>query len=111
MKTSFKIFMALAAITIFIWACSSSDDVTEMMTDLDKVVAVQERLRMPVFVGEFGVYEGAPMEQRARWTRAMREGLEARNLSWCYWDFAGALKAYDVDRAAWLPELKASLLD
>ncbi|MEO1661344.1 MAG: glycoside hydrolase family 5 protein [Pseudomonadota bacterium] len=87
------------------------DDVTEMMTDLDKVVAVQERLRMPVFVGEFGVYEGAPMEQRARWTRAMREGLEARNLSWCYWDFAGALKAYDVDRAAWLPELNASLLD
>ena len=87
------------------------DDVAEMMTDLDKAVAVQERFRMPVFVGEFGVYEGVPVEQRARWTRAMREGLEARGLSWCYWDFAGSLKAYDVGREAWLPEIKASLLD
>lgn len=87
------------------------EDVAEMMTELDKAVAVQERFGMPVFVGEFGVYEGVPIEQRARWTRAMREGLEARNLSWCYWDFAGSLKVYDVDREAWLPEVKASLLD
>lgn len=86
-------------------------DVSTMMADLDTAVAIQDRTRMPVFVGEFGVYQGVPVEQRALWTRTMRTGLEARGLGWCYWDFAGSLNVYDVDNEAWLPEIKAALLD
>ncbi|MCR9268558.1 MAG: glycoside hydrolase family 5 protein [Hyphomonadaceae bacterium] len=86
-------------------------DVSEMLSELDKAVAVQDRTRLPVFVGEFGVYQGVPIEQRARWTRALREGLETRGLAWCHWDFAGSLKVYDVGREAWLPEMKSALLD
>ena len=86
-------------------------DVSTMMADLDTAVAIQNRTRMPVFVGEFGVYQGVPVEQRALWTRTMRTGLEARGLAWCYWDFAGSLNVYDVDNEAWLPEIKAALLD
>ncbi|MEM9569911.1 MAG: glycoside hydrolase family 5 protein [Pseudomonadota bacterium] len=89
----------------------SEQEMSEMMGELDKAVAVQERTRMPVLVGEFGVYEGVPIEERALWTVTMRTGLEARGLGWCYWDFAGSLKVYDVDKEAWLPELKAALLD
>lgn len=89
----------------------SASDLAEMMGELDKAVSVQERTRMPVFVGEFGVYQGVPVEQRALWTQSMRTGLEARGLSWCYWDFAGSLKVYDVEREVWLPEIKAALLD
>jgi endoglucanase len=86
-------------------------DVTEMLSELDKAVRVENRKGMPVFVGEFGVYQGVPMEQRARWTRTLRQGMEARGLAWCHWDFAGSLKVYDVEREAWLPDLKAALLD
>lgn len=86
-------------------------DVSTMMADLDTAIAIQDRTRMPVFVGEFGVYQGVPVEQRALWTRTMRTGLEARGLGWCYWDFAGSLNVYDVDNEAWLPEIKAALLD
>ena len=87
------------------------EDVTEMLAELDKAVRVQSRKGMPVFVGEFGVYQGVPIEQRARWTRTLRQGMEARGLSWCHWDFAGSLNVYDVEQEAWLPELKAALLD
>lgn len=86
-------------------------DVTEMLAELDKAVTVQNRKGMPVFVGEFGVYQGVPMEQRARWTRTLRRGMEARGLAWCHWDFAGSLNVYDVEQEAWLPDLKAALLD
>lgn len=89
----------------------SSRDLSNMMSELDSALAVQNRTRMPVFVGEFGVYQGVPVEQRALWTRTMRTGLEARGLSWCYWDFAGSLKVYDVDEETWLPEIKSALLD
>lgn len=86
-------------------------DVAEMLSELDKAVAVENRTRMPVFVGEFGVYQGVPMEQRARWTRTLRRGMEDRGLAWCHWDFAGSLNVYDVEKEAWLPDLKAALLD
>ena len=87
------------------------EDVANMMAELDKAVEVQSRWQMPVFVGEFGVYEGVPIDQRAGWVRALRIGLEDRGLGWCYWDFAGSLKAYDVEQEAWLPEIKSALLD
>ena len=86
-------------------------DLSRMLQNLDKAVEVQTRTRMPVFVGEFGVYQGVPVEHRARWVRALREGMEDRGLAWCHWDFAGSLNVYDVDKEAWLPEMKAALLD
>ena len=89
----------------------SRKDVSNMMAELDAAIAVQNRTRLPVFVGEFGVYQGVPIEQRALWTRTMRTGMEARGLAWCYWDFAGSLNVYDVDNETWLPDLKAALLD
>lgn len=89
----------------------SRKDVRSMMRRLDAAQAVQSATRMPVFVGEFGVFRGVPVKQRARWTETLREGIEARGMSWCYWDFAGDLKAYDIYTETWIPELKAALLD
>ena len=85
-------------------------DVDEMLAELDKARAVQDRTRLPVFIGEFGVYEGVPAAHRARWTKALRTGIEDRGMSWCYWDYAGSLKAYDTETEAWIPEIRAALL-
>jgi len=85
-------------------------DIAAMTAILDKALAVQNTRRMPVFVGEFGVYEGVPIEQRARWLKAMRQGLETRGMGWCHWDFATSMKAYDQDAKQWLPQIKDALL-
>lgn len=89
----------------------SRKDIANMASDLDKALSAQNRFGMPVFVGEFGVYEEVPIAQRALWTRAMREGLESRGMGWCHWDFATTLKAYDQSTETWLPEIKAALLE
>ena len=89
----------------------SRSDRAEMRERLDTALSVQTETGMPVFVGEFGVFRGVPVKQRARWTSALRKGIEARGMSWCYWDFAGELRVYDVEAEAWIPELKAALLD
>lgn len=92
-------------------AWGSASDRKALRADLDAALRIQKRQRMPVFVGEFGVYEGVRTEDRARWTRFIRTEMEARELAWCYWDFAGSLKAFDPQKEAWIPELKAALLD
>ncbi len=89
----------------------SRSDRATMKRRLDAAQAVQSESGMPVFVGEFGVFQKVPVRQRARWTKALRKGIEARGMSWCYWDFAGELKAYDVEAEAWIPQLKSALLD
>ncbi|MEM8615951.1 MAG: cellulase family glycosylhydrolase, partial [Pseudomonadota bacterium] len=86
-------------------------DEAAMAKDLDKAARLASQHRMPVFVGEFGVYEEVPEAQRARWIGAIRRGMEARGLGWCHWDFATTLKAYDLTTEAWIPSIRAALLD
>lgn len=63
----------------------------------------------PMFLGEFGVYRGVPVADRAAWTRHVREEADRLNIAWCYWDFATTLNAFDAGRDAWIPELRDAL--
>lgn len=82
-----------------------------MKSRLDAAQMVQSESGMPVFLGEFGVFQDVPVKQRAKWTKTLREGIETRGMSWCYWDFAGELNVYDVDSESWIPEIRSALLD
>ena len=61
----------------------------------------------PVLVGEFGAYSKTDMASRVRWTRTVRQALEARGLNWAYWEFADGFGAYDPVAEAW----RTGLLD
>lgn len=89
----------------------SRADYKRLEEGLDKAVSLQEKHRMPVFIGEFGVYEKVPVDERARWIRALRVGAQERGMGWCHWDWSTTLKAYDAEREQWLPEIRAALLD
>lgn len=61
-------------------------------------------------LGEFGVNAAAPLQQRAAWTRAVRQSFEDMGAAWCAWDFAGAFPIWDRDAAAFIPEMLEALL-
>lgn len=64
--------------------------------------------KRPLLLGEFGAYDRAPMEARARWTAAIARAAEARSWSWAYWQFDSDFILYDVNQEAWVePILKA----
>jgi endoglucanase len=65
----------------------------------------------PIFLGEFGAYEAADMESRARWTRAVSREAEKLGFSWAYWEFCSGFGAYDARTGKWRAPLKAALLD
>jgi len=66
--------------------------------------------KVPVFLGEFGTYQEADVESRARWTRFVVAEAERLGISWSYWEFCSGFGAYDPKAEAWRMPLKEALL-
>ena len=67
----------------------------------------REKTGRPVFLGEFGVYQGVDMKLRAKWTRAVRKQAEAADLPWCVWSYSNSFALYD----AWTGTYNAPLVE
>ncbi len=62
---------------------------------------------VPMHLGEFGVWEAAPMASRVAWTSAVRQTVEDRDMSFAYWEFGAGFGLYDPDTDQW----RSALLD
>ena len=91
------------------WGTNEERDLMEMGANLASTFASEQG--HPILMGEFGVYEDVPLDQRTAWTRAMREFAEARNIGWCYWDYATTFKAYNPERETWIHSMLSALMD
>jgi endoglucanase len=89
-------------------AWGSDAEVASLVRDFDRVKAWSDAHRRPIFLGEFGVYEKAPMDSRTRWIARVARVAEAHGFSWAYWQMDTDFAAYDFGRDAWIdPMLKA----
>ena len=69
-----------------------------------------ERTGVPMFLGEFGAFiRTIPQDQRASWTRIMREEAEAHGVSWCYWDWQTEFAYVDAVSKRPLPGMREAL--
>jgi len=64
----------------------------------------------PVLLGEFGAYDQADMDSRARYTAAVARTAERLGWSWAYWQFDSDFVVYDVEGDAWVEPLRKALL-
>jgi endoglucanase len=72
-------------------------DRAALAKDLDRAVAWGKKLKRPLLLGEFGVYQAhTDATEAAAWTRAVREGAEERGIAWCVWDFCGGFGIWDA---------------
>lgn len=90
------------------WGSGEDRELMALSADLAAEFAAERG--QPIFLGEFGVYEDVPLDQRVAWTRAMREAAEARNIGWCYWDYATTFKAYNLERETWIRSILSALM-
>jgi endoglucanase len=79
--------------------------------DFDKAGAWATRNSRPLYLGEFGAIEGADMDSRARWTRAVVEAARRRGFSFAYWEFCSNFGAYDPVALQWRAPLLHALMD
>ncbi|HVM50863.1 MAG TPA: SGNH/GDSL hydrolase family protein [Candidatus Acidoferrum sp.] len=81
-----------------------------LKTNFDKVETWAKEHNRPVFVGEFGAYDRAPMDSRARYVASVARAAEQRGWSWAYWQFDSDFILYDMARDGWVEPLLAALI-
>ena len=88
----------------------SDKERTQLAADFERVQAWSTKHRWPILLGEFGVYEKAPMESRVLYTAAVARAAEARGWAWAYWQFDSDFIAYDIDKDRWVEPILRALI-
>lgn len=85
-------------------------ELAAMRKELDQAAKWGKANNRPIYLGEFGAYQNAPMASRVKWTNTMAREAEARGFSWAYWEFAAGFGIYDPKKGEWRTELRDALL-
>ncbi len=88
----------------------TAEEKGEIARDFGTAAAWAKANLRPLYVGEFGSYEKADMDSRARWTAAVRAEAEKHGMSWAYWEFGAGFGAYDRAQKAWREPLLRALV-
>lgn len=78
--------------------------------DFDGVEAWSRKHDRPIYLGEFGAYDKAPMESRAAYTAAVARAAELRGWAWAYWQFDSDFIVYDIDNDHWVEPIHRALI-
>lgn len=88
----------------------SEKDRQAIVNDFDRAQAWAEKNRRPIYLGEFGVYDRAPQEDRIAWLSFVTSEAEKRGWSWAYWQFDGDFIVFDVKTGRWVEPILNAIL-
>ncbi|MBW7969640.1 cellulase family glycosylhydrolase [Bradyrhizobium sp. BR 10289] len=86
------------------------DDEARAAADFAKMKLWAEKEKRPIYLGEFGVYERAPSDSRARYLSFVARSADRLGWSWAYWQFDHDFAAFDSARQAWKPDILRALI-
>jgi endoglucanase len=89
---------------------AAPEELVAIARDFDKVLAWAREHNRPVFLGEFGAYDKAPMDGRVRYTRSVARAAEQRGWSWAYWQFDSDFILWDMAKDAWVEPILRALI-
>jgi endoglucanase len=92
-----------------VWPVSEKETAA-LKADFDKVAAWAKQHNRPIYLGEFGAYDKAPLESRVRYTDAVARAAEARGWSWGYWQFDSDFILWDMKRDAFFEPILRALI-
>ncbi len=95
---------------------SSPDERSAIRTAFDQAAAWATQYNRPLYLGEFGCFSTADPTSRLAWTSFIVRQVEARNVSWGYWNFsqgdgdAPGFGVYDSLSGSWRKPLLDALI-
>ncbi len=91
------------------WTGSEAEQAA-VRKSLERAAAWGRKHDRPIFLGEFGAFQEADLESRARWTGWVSREARRLGFSSAYWEFCSGFGVYDAKDRAWREPLKAALL-
>jgi len=88
----------------------TEEELSVLKRDFDKASSWAKQHDRPLFLGEFGAYDKAPMESRARYVASVARAAEQRGWSWAYWQFDSDFILYDIPRDSWIEPIRRALI-
>ncbi|WP_429033049.1 glycoside hydrolase family 5 protein [Bradyrhizobium sp. I1.14.4] len=88
----------------------SAEDEARASADFDKVRSWSEKEKRPIYLGEFGVYERAPAESRAKYLSFVARSAERYGWAWAYWQFDHDFAAFDGARQRWKADILRAII-
>ncbi len=89
---------------------ATEDENKAVMDNFDIAAAWAKENNRPINLGEFGAYNKADMESRARWTKFIADTAVERGMSFHYWQFASDFAVYDTKNKVWIKPLFDALM-
>jgi endoglucanase len=88
----------------------SKKDEQQLVDDFEIVDAWAKGEGRPIYLGEFGVYEGADIDARARYTSFIARTAERLGWSWAYWQFDHDFALFQVASEQWVSPILDALV-
>ena len=88
----------------------TAEDEAKVTADFEKIRRWSERERRPIYLGEFGVYERAPSDSRARYLSFVARSAESHGWAWAYWQFDHDFAAFDGARQMWKQDILRAII-
>ncbi|MGA2129714.1 MAG: cellulase family glycosylhydrolase [Xanthobacteraceae bacterium] len=88
----------------------SQADQEQLLSDFEMTDAWAKANSRPVYLGEFGVYEGANMAARSRYTAFVARNAARLGWAWAYWQFDHDFALFDSAREQWVCPILDALI-
>lgn len=82
-------------------AWGSATDRQRLVDDFKRIAAWAKAENRPLYLGEFGVYDAAPLADRLRYLSFVVRTAESHGWPWAYWQFDHDFALFDSDRQQW----------
>ena len=79
----------------------SAADASQLAADVQKARDYMARTGRPLFLGEYGVYEGVPLAQRAAYYEAVTDAFRAADIDGCVWGYQNTMPFRDYASGDW----------
>ena len=81
-----------------------------LAADFDRLVEWGRRNDVPLFLGEFGVYDTVPIALRASYISSVSNAASSRCIARSLWQFGRDFRAFDFGTNEWLEEILRSVI-
>jgi endoglucanase len=88
----------------------TDEEMQRLQRDFSGVDTWAKEHKHPIYLGEFGAYDKADMQSRARYISTVAREAERLGWSWGYWQFDSDFVVYDINQDCWVEPLRNALI-